>query len=103
MGRWKEYFKEVTVVDQEVAKISQDEVMRALKRMKSGKAVGPDDIPVEAWKCLGKMAVEFLTGLFHLIRIGSGMSTSEGQHMLDVLEIMSERLRLFGHVQRRER
>ncbi|KAE8288333.1 hypothetical protein D5F01_LYC12200 [Larimichthys crocea] len=58
MGRWKEYFEElmneenererraeeVTVVDQEVAKISEDEVRRALKRMKSGKALGPVDI-----------------------------------------------------------
>lgn len=44
----------MTVVNQEVAKISNDEVRKALKRMKSGKAFGPDDIPV---------AVEFLTGL----------------------------------------
>ena len=29
---------------------------RGLKRMKSGKAVGPDDIPVQAWKCLGEVA-----------------------------------------------
>ena len=34
--------------------ISKDEVRTAMKRMKSGKAVGPDDIPVEAWKCLGE-------------------------------------------------
>ena len=61
-GKWKEYFEEVmneenvreqrvevvTVVDQDVAKISKAEVMRALKRMKSGEAVGPDDIPMEA-------------------------------------------------------
>ena len=81
MGRWKEYFEElmnvenereqrleeVSAVDQDVAKISQDEVRRALKRMKSGKAVGPDDIPVEVWKCLGEVAVEFLTGLFNRI------------------------------------
>lgn len=52
-------------MDQEVAKISKDEVRRALKRMKSGKALGPDDIPVEVWKCLGEVAVEFLTGLFN--------------------------------------
>ena len=39
-------------MDQEVATISQNEVKRALKRMKSGKAVSPDDIPVEVWKCL---------------------------------------------------
>ena len=37
----------VTVVDQKVESIGKDEVRRALKRMKSGKAVGPDDIPVE--------------------------------------------------------
>ncbi|KAE8278217.1 hypothetical protein D5F01_LYC23707 [Larimichthys crocea] len=59
--------EEVTVVDLEVAKISEDEVRRALKRMKSGKALGPDDIPVEVWKCLGEMAVHVLTGLFNRI------------------------------------
>ncbi|KAK2910488.1 hypothetical protein Q8A73_008203 [Channa argus] len=81
MGRWKEYFEElmneenererrveeVTGVEQEVAKISKSEVRRTLKRMKSGKAVGPDDIPVEVWKCLGEVAVEFLTSLFNKI------------------------------------
>ncbi|MBN3290172.1 LORF2 protein, partial [Polypterus senegalus] len=36
-----------------------------MKRMKNGKVIGPDDIPVEAWKCLGEMAVEFLTRLFN--------------------------------------
>ena len=39
--------EEVTFVDQEVAKISKDEVRRALNRMKSGEAVGPDDVSVE--------------------------------------------------------
>ena len=33
---------EVTVVDQEVTKVGQDEVRRTLKRMKSGETVGPD-------------------------------------------------------------
>ncbi|KAK3564899.1 hypothetical protein QTP86_030843, partial [Hemibagrus guttatus] len=65
--RWKEYFEElmneenerekrvegVNSVEQKVDKIRKDEVRKALKRMKSGKAVGPDDIPVEVWKCLG--------------------------------------------------
>ncbi|KAK3507203.1 hypothetical protein QTP70_010209 [Hemibagrus guttatus] len=50
-------------VQQKVDKIRKDEVRKALKRMKSGKAVGPDDIPVEVWKCLGEAAVEFLTDL----------------------------------------
>ncbi|KAK3511384.1 hypothetical protein QTP70_006116 [Hemibagrus guttatus] len=35
--------------------------------MKSEKAVGPDDIPVEVWKCLGEAAVEFLTSLFNRV------------------------------------
>ncbi|KAK3531933.1 hypothetical protein QTP86_001271 [Hemibagrus guttatus] len=35
--------------------------------MKSGKAVGPDDIPGEVWKCLGEAAVEFLTSLFNRV------------------------------------
>ncbi|KAK3542186.1 hypothetical protein QTP86_016881 [Hemibagrus guttatus] len=35
--------------------------------MKSGKAVGPDDIPVEVWKCLGEAAVEFLTSFFNRV------------------------------------
>ena len=46
-------------MDQEVEKISKGEVRRALKRMKSGKAVGPDDIPVEVWKCLGEVEETF--------------------------------------------
>ncbi|KAK3515291.1 hypothetical protein QTP70_013489 [Hemibagrus guttatus] len=59
--RWKEYFEElmneenerekrvegVNSVEQKVDKIRKDEVRKALKRMKSGKTVGPDDIPVE--------------------------------------------------------
>ncbi|KAK3553836.1 hypothetical protein QTP70_012206 [Hemibagrus guttatus] len=35
--------------------------------MKSGKAVGPDDIPVKVWKCLGEAAVEFLASLFNRV------------------------------------
>ncbi|KAK3542878.1 hypothetical protein QTP70_006134 [Hemibagrus guttatus] len=78
--RWKEYFEElmneenerekrvegVNSVEQK-SKIGKDEVRKALKRMKSGKAVGPDDIPVEVWKCLGEAAVEFLTSLFNRV------------------------------------
>ncbi|KAK3573129.1 hypothetical protein QTP86_014133, partial [Hemibagrus guttatus] len=79
--RWKEYFEElmneeneggkrvegVNSVEQKLDKIRKDEVRKALKRMKSGKAVGPDDIPVEVWECLGEAAVEFLTSLFNRV------------------------------------
>ena len=72
-GIWKEYFEELmnedneskkrvevlTIVNQDVVKISKAEVRKGLKRMKSGKAVGPDNIPVEVWKCLGGMTEEF--------------------------------------------
>ncbi|KAK3572907.1 hypothetical protein QTP86_010579 [Hemibagrus guttatus] len=54
-------------VQQKVDKIRKDEVRKALKRMKSGKAVGPDDIPVDVWKCLGEAAVEFLASLFNRV------------------------------------
>ncbi|KAK3536000.1 hypothetical protein QTP70_023736, partial [Hemibagrus guttatus] len=57
----------VNSVEQKVDKIRKDEVREALKRMKSGKAVGPDDIPVEVWKCLGEAAVEFLANLFNRV------------------------------------
>ncbi|KAK3566616.1 hypothetical protein QTP86_001541 [Hemibagrus guttatus] len=79
--RWKECFEElmneenerekrvevVNSVERKVDKIRKDEVRKALKGMKSGKAVGPDDIPVEVWKCLGEAAVEFLTSLFNRV------------------------------------
>ncbi|KAK3571265.1 hypothetical protein QTP86_005981 [Hemibagrus guttatus] len=80
-SRWKEHFEElmneenerekrvegVNSVEQKVDKIRKDEVRKALKMMKSGKAVGSDDIPVEVWKCLGEAAVEFLTSLFNRV------------------------------------
>ena len=29
-----------------------EEVKNALRRMKNSKAVGPDELPVEVWKCM---------------------------------------------------
>lgn len=79
--RWKEYFeglmKEenerekrvegVNSVEQKVDNIRKDEVRKALKRMISGKAIGLENNPVEAYKCLGEVAVEFLTSLFNRV------------------------------------
>ena len=36
-----------------------------MKRMKNGKAVGPDDIPVDVWKYLGETALVFLSKLYN--------------------------------------
>jgi hypothetical protein len=32
-------------------------VKDALKRMKRGKVMGPDEIPIEVWKSLGDIAI----------------------------------------------
>ena len=57
---------EAEIVNQEVQQISA-KVRATMNRMKTGKAVGPDDIPVEAWRCLGELANDFLTRLFNKI------------------------------------
>ncbi|KAI5626699.1 hypothetical protein C0J50_13659 [Silurus asotus] len=73
MRRWRECFEKllnkeneregrldgVEMVKQEVDSISKEEVRAAIKRSKSGKSVGPDDIPVEAWRCLGEIQWNF--------------------------------------------
>ena len=52
-----------------VRRIQESEVREALKRMKGGKAMGPDGIPIEVWRCLGDIAVVWLTKLFnHIFR-----------------------------------
>ncbi|KAK3517800.1 hypothetical protein QTP70_018963, partial [Hemibagrus guttatus] len=100
--RWKEYFEElmneeserekrvegVNSVEQKVDKIRKDEVRKSLKRMKSGKAVGPDDIPVEVWKCLGEAAVEFLTSLFNRV-----LEKRTQQMQIFALRILMEKYR----------
>ena len=49
----------------EVESISKEEVRENMQRTTNGKAVGPDDIPVEVLKCLGESAVSFLTKLYN--------------------------------------
>ena len=81
LRQWKEYFEELMkgenererrldeaeIVNQEVQQISAEEVRTAMNRIKTGKTVGPDDIPVEAWKCLEELAIDFLTRLLNKI------------------------------------
>ena len=87
LKRWEEYFEklmneennrdprteEAEVVNKEVNCISREEVKKALRRMKKGKAVGPHELPVEVWKCMGKMGIKFLTGLFKRLLMGERM------------------------------
>ena len=48
-------------------RIQEVGIGEALKRMKRGKAMGPDGIPIEVWRCLGDRAIIWLTKLFNLI------------------------------------
>ena len=87
LKRWKEYFEklmneennrdprteEAEVVNEEVNCVSREEVKNALRRMKKGKAVGPDKLPVEVWKCMGEMGIKFLTRLFNRLLMGEWM------------------------------
>ena len=38
-----------------------------MKRMKVGKAMGPDDIPIKVWRCLGDLSIVWLTKMFNNI------------------------------------
>ena len=67
LKRWKEYFEklmneennreprteEAEVINEEVNCVSREEVKNALRRMKKGKAVGPDELPVEVLEVHG--------------------------------------------------
>lgn len=78
--RWRCYFKELLNTQHPcslpteippnlglIAPITPDETRNCLRRMKNRKAVGPDDIPIEAWKSLGSLGVLILTDLFNRV------------------------------------
>jgi hypothetical protein len=82
-NRWREYFdklfndeSEKTAIQlddsidtnrQFVRRIQESEVKEAFKKMKTGKALGPDDIPIEVWRYLGDIAIVWFTKLFNII------------------------------------
>jgi len=47
--------------------ITREEVEEALRKIKSGKVVGPDSIPVEVWRSLGDDGVARLTNFSNVI------------------------------------
>ncbi|GJU78561.1 hypothetical protein Tco_1275631 [Tanacetum coccineum] len=49
------------------SRISHAEVRTALQNIKRNKAVGPDQIPIEVWRCLGNDGVIWLTSVFNKI------------------------------------
>ncbi|GLS47117.1 hypothetical protein GCM10007884_51210 [Methylobacterium brachythecii] len=81
--RWENYFKKLlneTNIDLEklelqtshrdnifFRRIKEGEVKNALKKMKSGKALGPDGVPLDVWRCLGDFGIAWLTKFFNKI------------------------------------
>ena len=57
-----------------VQRIQESEVRKALKKMKGGKAMGPDGIPIKVWRCLGDIAIVWLTKMFNNIFRSNKMS-----------------------------
>nr|GEX03528.1 hypothetical protein [Tanacetum cinerariifolium] len=55
------------------SRINQKEVKDALQRMERNKAVGPDQIPIEAWRCLEDEGVKWRTCLFNMIFLSTKM------------------------------
>ena len=85
--RWKEYFDDLLnqknprerremrteETKRDVEDISVEEVRTGLRKMKKGKAQGPDDIPVEVWIALGNKDMEFLVNFFNRLLQGEKM------------------------------
>ena len=72
--RWREYYQKLmnehnpregrneqqAEVEGDITEITSAEIEMALRDMKNGKATGPDKLPVEVWKSLGRTGVNFL-------------------------------------------
>ena len=78
MNRWIEHFAEfldkpptIPEVDENLgincSPQSKEEIVKAIKTLKSGKAVGPDDIPAEALKVDVESTANMLLPLFKMI------------------------------------
>ena len=78
LKKWTEYINElfgddrtehmeIEVGDNEVLKILKTEIKTAIKNSKNGKAMGPDQIPVETLKCMNDETLEILLDLFNQV------------------------------------
>nr|GEU82773.1 hypothetical protein [Tanacetum cinerariifolium] len=67
------------------SRISQTEVRTAVQKMGRNKAVGPDQIPIEAWRSLGAEGINWLTSFFNKIFTSAKMP--EEWRLSDVIPI----------------
>ncbi|XP_068210309.1 uncharacterized protein [Palaemon carinicauda] len=86
-GRWKQYFERMLneenprsiIADENptlgmVSDIDRVKIRVALRKMKKGKATGPNESPVEVWKCLGEFGGDMLWYLMKKIHQKEKMS-----------------------------
>ena len=66
------------------ASIMKEEIQKALKLMKDGKATGPDELPTEALKALDEHNIEIITSLCNII-YNSGMIPTEMKHSVFII------------------
>ena len=74
LERWREYYQKLmneenpregrneqqAEVEADITQITSAEIEMALRNMKNEKATGPDNLPVEVWKSLGRTGVNCL-------------------------------------------
>ena len=78
--RWRSYFENLMNIENErerrmiepsketeVPQVDEEEVKTAMKKMKRGKAVGTDNITIEAWRVIGGKGIEILTDVFRQV------------------------------------
>ena len=117
--RWDQYFnmlmhKENERVETEerdpnqamTRNISEEETETVLKGMKCGKAVVADELPAEAWKCIGNFGIKILCKLFNSIMNTKQLLSSWRQSILipifkgkcDIQECKNDRgIKLLSH------
>ena len=81
LERWWEYYQKLrnednpregrneqpAEVEDDSTQITSADIEMALRNMKKGKATGPDNLPVEVWKSMGRTGVNFLKEALHKI------------------------------------
>ena len=74
LERWRQYYQKLmneenpregrnekqAEVEDDITEIASADIEMALRNMNNGKARGPDHLPVEVWKSLGRTGVNFL-------------------------------------------
>ena len=70
LNRWSEYIEDLFQDDRgekPIIKKDMVEVSAAIRKMKHGKAVGPDNIPIEVFAVLEDIGIDFLTKVLNSI------------------------------------